>query len=363
MCPDGSYVRRTRPTCEFAECPATANTNSSTNQNTNTAPEVLPENVKRFTSDKLGITFTYLTTAKDYKATVQEVNDKVFINLNVSATNPITNGQWVQVFSKDPSDTLVQAITKRFLSGISVQDCFVTVQSRTNISSTQSAAIIDWPATLIDENNPFGDNSKCPKEYQKTNGERYFLVDSQDSTKLLFFSIGQYAIMGLNDNSTTWQQTLRMTKTDPTAGWKTYTNTALGFTVKYAAAWKISTCDGAETVWFGTQGVVCASDAGTWDFSVTGQSASFNLERTLTQTKKLMVEPMQTSVTIGGVAATRLRGQTKDDIGPGSNQFNDTIYIPHENRYYTIQYSADGVIGEEYKNTFELFTQSFAFIE
>lgn len=243
ICPDGSAVGRTGPNCEFTECPTTTNTNSETNQSTNTnttATEVLPTNVKRFTSSNLGITFTYLTTAKDYKATVQEIGDKVYINTNVSTTNPITNGQWVQVFSKDSSDTLTQAITKRFLSGISTKDCFVTVQSRTNISKTQSAAIIDWPAALIDDTHPFGDNSKCPKEYQKTNGERYLLTDSQDPTKLLFFSIGQYAIQGWNDNyETTWQQTLRITEANPTAGWKTYTNSTYRYSFKYPPPWVI----------------------------------------------------------------------------------------------------------------------------
>lgn len=164
-----------------------------------------------------------------------------------------------------------------------------------------------------------------------------------------------------NTNSTTNQNT--NTATDPTAGWKTYTNTDLGYTVNYPANWKTSTCSGNETVWFGTQGVVCASDAGTWDFSITKQPTSFNLQQTLTQTKSFMVDSEQTSVTVGGVPATRLSGQTKDDIGPGSNQYIVTIYVPHNNRYFTIQYAVNGVIGEEYKNNFELFTQSFTFTD
>lgn len=208
------------------------NVNVSTNTNTNT-PEILPTGVKRYTSTKLGVTFTYLV---DEGGTIQEIGDRIYVG--GSKNNP-TDGQSVQVFLKDKSDTLAQAITKRFLSGLSVKDCFITSLSIDGITETQSAAIIDWPLTDPD-NHPFGDNSKCPKNYQKTNGFRYFWMDSAHPDTLLFFSIGQYAINGLNDNyKTTWQQTLRVTEANPTADWKTYTNDELGIQFKYPPSWGV----------------------------------------------------------------------------------------------------------------------------
>jgi hypothetical protein len=344
------------------------NTNTATNVNTSintntTTTEVLPTNVKHFTSSKLGITFTYLTTAKDYKATVQEIGDKVYINTNVSTTNPITSGQWVQVFSKDPADTITQAITKRFLSDISTQDCFVTVQSRTNISQTQSAAIIDWPATLIDDDNPFGDNSKCPKEYQKTNGERYFLTDSQDPTKLLFFSIGQYAIQGWNDNyETTWQQTLRMTAFDPTADWKTYTNTELGYALKYPSTWKTSTCADISMVAFGLQGLKCNTDAATEDFIVSKEVMSFNPEERITEVSKSLINPVRSTVVVDGIAATRITGTERKDENffYGGGLYLDQVYLPKNGRYYRISYFI--VSGEKkYVSEFDNFLSTFTF--
>lgn len=206
----------------------------TTNESTNTSP-VYPETVKLFSSTNLGIQF-YYNTAQPEETAVKQIGDTVYVYPSTYADPK--NGQFVQVFTKDASDTLAQAITKRFLSGISTKDCFITplALGDVNLTSTQSAAIIDWPSSLIDDNNPFGDNSKCPKAYQKTNGQRYFLTDSQAPTKLLFFSIGQYAITV--DNVHTWQSTLRFIS--PTADWKTYTNTTVGYQIQYPSTWKVT---------------------------------------------------------------------------------------------------------------------------
>lgn len=204
--------------------PQTANINAVPVSSTNTTSPY-PTSTQLFTSADLNIQF-YYNTAGPEATGVKQIDDTVYVYPSIYKSPK--DGQFVKVFTKDASDTLSQAITKRFLSGIATKDCFVAPLSEGDIGPTQSAAIIDWPTSLIDDNHPFGENSKCPKEYQKTSGARYFLTDSRDPTKLLFFSIGQYAITV--DNVHTWQSTL--TFVSPAAD-KTYTNNSSGLTFQY----------------------------------------------------------------------------------------------------------------------------------
>ncbi len=211
-----------------------AGSNISTgNANTNTTAETLPAGVKRFTSDDLGITFTYLATGKDYTTTVQEIGDKVYVAQNLRANESITTGQWVEVISKDTNDTLAQAIEKKFLVNYDSKKCFVKATVSTGYPSTYSTARISFPYANNNVDPWFAPGENCPPNYTETNGENYFMMDSAHPDRFLFFSIGQYGIWGSNDQKTTWQGTLRVTHTNPTAGWKTYTNTVNHYSIQY----------------------------------------------------------------------------------------------------------------------------------
>ncbi len=223
---------------------ANSNVNTGVNSNVNSTPEVLPAGVKRFTSDTLGISFTYLETAKDYRATVKEIGGKVYIAVNLRSGESVTTGQWVQVMPKDAGDTLTQAIQKKFLQGYDSKKCYVEVFNRdfgsyyTGSPDTVSLATIAYP--IDDPSNPLLTTHSCPADYTKTNGIGYFWMDSTHPDKLLYFSIGQYAIYGNNDQQTDWAHTVSIVATDPTVGWKTYTNMVYGYSMKYPNAYTVT---------------------------------------------------------------------------------------------------------------------------
>ncbi len=168
----------------------------------NNLTEIDP-NEKTYTSAKLGITFSYYKNSNGQSVKVSESGDKISVN-----------DQSVEVFSKDPADTLKEAIQKRFLAGYSPGDCFVAplqVAPGANppMPSNFVTAIIDYPPPTSPDK-PFWYNSdKCPTNYSATNGISYFAMDENHPDRFMFFSIGQYFIDG-NASGTPWQETIKV---------------------------------------------------------------------------------------------------------------------------------------------------------
>ncbi len=165
-------------------------------------------NLKRHISEKFGITFTYLKNQSPERANAIEVleeNTKIYIGGK--------EGQWVEVFDKNPKDSLEEAIRKRILTNYSPTDCFVEKSKITNSSypPTFEQAHISFPKTN-DENDPFSESTakKCPSDYRETNGIRFFLQDNNFPNKFFFFSIGQYAILA--DGNKSWFDTFQVLK-------------------------------------------------------------------------------------------------------------------------------------------------------
>ncbi len=161
---------------------------------------------KEFTSPKLKIVFNYLPSVNGMTVNVQEIGDKVYVNLG---DRKIEDGQFVEVFSKSPSDSIKEAVKKQFLSGKSNTECFVVDSPAVfkNYPSNYQAVEISFPKPT-DSNEPWWSGTdKCSADYAQTNGIRYFLGDSLHPEMLLFFSIGQYSINAGTD--LTWQDTIR----------------------------------------------------------------------------------------------------------------------------------------------------------
>jgi hypothetical protein len=167
-------------------------------------------NSNLFASENKGICFLY---AKQGGAVVPPVNihtseagSKVFV---YPANGVPANGQSVEVFEKDPADSLAQAIQKKFLAGINPQDCFIKVLPNGNIPPRFTKAQIAYPvppgqAAFEVENN-------CPAGYRMTNGIAYFLMDTNTPDRFFYFSIGQYGIEAATGNQNLlWQDTIQV---------------------------------------------------------------------------------------------------------------------------------------------------------
>lgn len=159
----------------------------------------------------LGISFSYLPKQDSTVFTVKEMKDKVCVTIDVN-DNDCSHGQWVQIFKKNPKDTLVEAIKKQFLSHYSPNDCFVTSTppdpNQNVYPASYETAVISFPKTEGTDAPWWQNADKCPAIYTETNGIAYFLEDKTHPDKFLFFSIGQYAIMSA-ESGKPWNQTIK----------------------------------------------------------------------------------------------------------------------------------------------------------
>ena len=174
-------------------------------------PVEFPKNTdgNTFTSGRIGIGFHFATTMPDdAKATLHtlEIGSKAYVY--VSNMKPET-GQSIEMFEKTPSDTLAQAIQKKFLTGIPSTDCFVRITVDPKAPANIVKATIAYPVPS-DSNDPaftFGD--KCPANYSESNGMAYFLLDTKYPDRFYYLSIGQYMIPAYDHTSDRgWQDTV-----------------------------------------------------------------------------------------------------------------------------------------------------------
>lgn len=225
ICPDGSSVGRTGPSCEFAPCPT--NTPPSTIATASAAtprptPIVVPNPTgKTYISNLLGLAFYYGTKmlGGNESISVKEVGNKVFV---YPVTMDATKGQSVEMFEKNPNDTLAQAIEKKFLVGIPKTDCFVEAGSprsdgveagKKNVDKNIETATISYPVPENAEEPAFTFGDKCPEKYRSSNGIAYFWYNRQYPSKFFYFSIGQYGIPAHDgDENSMWQDTFVVLK-------------------------------------------------------------------------------------------------------------------------------------------------------
>ncbi len=164
-----------------------------------------------FTSPDLGISFEYIP-AYNQPIHVQEVGNRVY--LNVPGNEP-PSGKFVEVFSKNSSDSLADAVKKQFLQGYSATDCYVKYGvPYWPYQPDYATATISYPGyNGTDIPNP--NAAKCPAIYTQINGASYFAMDKNHPNKFVFFNIGQDNILGqsptANGRTITWDQTLRFT--------------------------------------------------------------------------------------------------------------------------------------------------------
>lgn len=183
---------------------------------TNAPPSVVPTKKQlspnpdgnTFTSDTLGIAFYYgKTMGYDKNTTIKLLDGKTKVYLYESSMQP-TTGQSIERFDKSPTDTLAQAITKKFLTGIPTTDCFVKIDPK-KPSPTITLATISYPIPENADQPNFTYGGKCPEGYSESNGVAYFLEDSAYPDRFYYVSIGQYGIPAYNSKpDSMWQDTI-----------------------------------------------------------------------------------------------------------------------------------------------------------
>lgn len=135
--------------------------------------------------------------------------------ITIYDTNQPDAMQYVEVFTKSPTDTIAQAITKAVLGGYNPSDCPIGAASTDGYKypSNLQFASIHYSSNNIDQyGNPINP-SKCPAQYTANKDILYFLTDKNHPDRLLFFHIGQYGIPAGSDskgNALSWQDTISL---------------------------------------------------------------------------------------------------------------------------------------------------------
>lgn len=160
-------------------------------------------NVMEFISEELGIRFSYSKTGSNGPVAVKRVNNKVYI---YPTNMTYTNGQYVEVFSKNPTINLTEAIQQKFLVGYMNTNCFVK-SSAVAVPSGYEAKIIATPPSN-DLEDLEAKRQLCPPIYTASNGIAYFEYSTIRNTTFAYVSVGQYSIAG-DSPTNSWQDTLR----------------------------------------------------------------------------------------------------------------------------------------------------------
>lgn len=186
------------------------------------SPTSIPIPVKTFTSPDLGIRFTYAAST--------DVNDGIPLNALEEGNKVYVyetdqkpeNGMYIEIFSKDPQDSIIEAIKKRILRGYSTTNCVIQITdpliNPTTIKKYEPKsyqyAIITVPNwNQLDFTTLDTLAAHCPSPYTYIrNGNVYFLADSNHPTKLLFFYLGQSGISAGNPAvpQMGWQDTIQL---------------------------------------------------------------------------------------------------------------------------------------------------------
>ena len=182
---------------------------------------------KLYYSPKLGVGFTYATySILDPLLnldTVKEINNKIYLidGSKEADANPSKYGNSIEIFTKDPKDTLEQAINKEFLAEANPKDCFVSVKKHSTLYRAYINYVPD-KTKLNDDNAFYGGEVYCPSNAMPYIGNEgstsFFILNEKDfnTTKYGFLSIGsgaQSANAGYKDNKDIpWFETIRFLK-------------------------------------------------------------------------------------------------------------------------------------------------------
>ncbi len=161
--------------------------------------------VKRFVSETLGITFTYKYKNGPDTVVTKEIGDKVYVYL--STWQP-EKGQYVQIFHKNPQESINQAIFRLIISGHNVEDCLLKDYKTDKYPvgfQTFMMTVPQGPNDGLPELSAKAE--KCPQPYTAIGGLAFFLYDPAFPDRFAFFSIGQYGID--SEGGKMWQDTLR----------------------------------------------------------------------------------------------------------------------------------------------------------
>lgn len=177
-----------------------------------------------YTSEALGVTFTYAPEYAGQKAVVTEDDNKIFVGTETYQS------QFIQIFTIENGASVTADMQQRFLSDYSLEDCRISTPVKPSDPNNVSGAypidghylVLNIEANVdssqLDDYDAFVSAfQKCPRDYTRSNGVSYFSYDTRVPEKYIFYSIGQEPAWPANsdpnraDENLTWIQTIQFT--------------------------------------------------------------------------------------------------------------------------------------------------------
>ncbi|MFH0829156.1 MAG: hypothetical protein V1907_03165 [Candidatus Kerfeldbacteria bacterium] len=327
ICPDGTAVGRTGPDCEFAACPANTNKNANVNTNSNTntnansnvnASANATKDWKTYEDKKYNFSVKYPLSWSTKLVTTGYNNEGPYVVV-FTPTNPpgplpfiSVRENWTikqevdRINALDAESTHVTSQEGKIISGISGTEIMYT----TAIGSTPRSFIVVWGGTTV--------------------------------------------IFNVVPNQTDWETVIGTlvfpTTADPTAGWKTYTNSSVGYSVKYPASWVVNDCQQIPSfVIFDTKKVTCGSEAlGIFDIVLDADGSTSSWKKSLSNTT-------ESTITIDGITALRITGMVSEGMDFGKK---DVVFVTKGSLTIQIQYNnkTDGADQQAFNSLLSTFT-------
>ena len=177
---------------------------------------------KLFYSEKLGVGFTYrlleeLIPYNRYEASATEKGNGVAVGY-YEKEEPKSDWINLEVFTKDPKDTLEQAITKEFLQGVNSKKCFAQKYENEYLSKKNPQykyAEISYTPTQGEGVGINNGIENCPEKihrYVRTNASLYFFEDTRVPSKYVFVVIGQESAANSGLGNEDWSGSIRILK-------------------------------------------------------------------------------------------------------------------------------------------------------
>ena len=146
----------------------------------------------RFTSNSLGLTFTYLKSPfEGVEIIVTQRDNKISVH---GVKEDFNMGQTIEVFENPNKLGIKEAIAERFLKDAPREKCFVETVTNGESKTNQVFAIINYPFQAESEFPLFTVPQECPVSYSKTNAVQYFMMDTTRTDRFFFVKIGQDSI-------------------------------------------------------------------------------------------------------------------------------------------------------------------------
>lgn len=177
---------------------------------------------KLFYSEKLGVGFTYNLlegfSSDIYEVPVLEEGNGVVIGYPEKKGTPPSGRKSLEVFTKDPKETLEQAITKEFLQGVDPKKCFAQKYEYGDSYGKRlpgyNYAEIFYAPTRVEPGINNGIEN-CPEKihrYARTNAALYFFEDTRVPSKYVFVVLGQESIAASGMGNEGWESSIRILK-------------------------------------------------------------------------------------------------------------------------------------------------------